>query len=327
MEIKEKIKEMIKTVCKEEGWEWRESDQAFSYPITPDPGDCVIEKRWRDELLSSSGNSVLPKEPREKLLDIMYSHWDDYAGNMIGEVIDIIQERLQEDIEEDLSLSLYDQIYEQAGEIMFPEYPFEEYLKEQYLVNLIVDTGDANTDFSDNNFAPHYASGGELRIEKESSLLWLVKQQGRKKRDLLHVIKKDGRTEDPFLESVYQEVANASSCMNALTFLVKMRMEDILSMQEALNRRDKDGFTSDAKKRPDVGIIVIPKSCRCGLVDYWNGAGSVLDIALEKDVILPIKYLRSAEPDAWENYSIHSIYGMCDSAWKVEVKIQVKEEE
>lgn len=321
MEIKEKIKEMIKTVCKEEGWEWRESDQAFSNPIYPDRGDCVLNKREGAKVFCA-------KDPLEELEQIIFSHWDDFAGNMIGEIIDIVQERLEAEKERKDDVLLYEQIYEETNEIMFPEYPLEDYLKEEYLVDLIVDCGDGNTDFGENNFPPHYNSCREdLNISKESSLLWLVKQQGRTKRDLVRVIKKDGKTEDSFLKSIYQEVNNATSCMNALTFLVKMKMRDMISIQEAINRRDKDGFKFEANKRPDIGSIVIPRTCRCGLVDYWNGAGSVLDIALEKDVILPIKYLRSAEPDAWENYSIHSIYGMCDSAWKVEAKLQVKEEE
>lgn len=313
------IREMIKEVCKEEGWEFRESDQAYSYPIYPDHGDCKLDKDEGERILCS-------KDPREELEQIVFSHWDDCAGNMIGEIIDIVQERIEKREERKDNALLYDQIYEESNEIMFPEYPVADYLGEMYEVNLVLDTGDQNTDYGENNFAPHYSSSGEdLNISKESSLLWLVKQQGRTKRDLVRVIKKAGKTDDLFLKSVYQEVENSSSCMNTVTFLVKMSLEYILKINEAIAKRDEKGFQYEPSKRPHAGEIRIPKSCMCGLVDYWYGAGSVLEIQLEKDVVLPIRYLRSADPDEWERYSITEIYGMCKSAWKTEVSLHMEE--
>ena len=38
--------------------------------------------------------------------------------------------------------------------------------------------------------------------------------------------------------------------------------------------------------------------------------------AVEKDVRLPIRYIRSALPDGCDGYSIDSVYGLCGSAWE-----------
>ena len=53
------------------------------------------------------------------------------------------------------------------------------------------------------------------------------------------------------------------------------------------------------------------------MYDLWNGGGSVFEIQLEKDVRLPIKFIRSALPDGEDgNYSVESVYGMCCSVWR-----------
>lgn len=315
------IKDLMNQVCKEEGWEWREAEQAYFYTLYAERGECRISKKHRDEIKES-------KYPHEVVEDIIYSHWDEPAYDMISDVIDIVKARLNDEgtsVDDDL----YWEMRDYAEGIMYLEYPVADYLGEMYEVNLVLDTGDQNTDYGENNFAPHYSSTGEdLCISKESSLLWLVKQQGRTKKDLLRAFRemdRTGRSEDLLLKSVYQEVQNASSCMNALTFLVKMSLEDILKIIEAIAKRDEKGFQYDPSKRPNAGEIHIPKTCMCGLVDYWCGAGSVLDIELEKDVVLPIRYLRSADPDEWERYSVKEIYGMCDSAWRTEVSLHLEE--
>ena len=57
----------------------------------------------------------------------------------------------------------------------------------------------------------------------------------------------------------------------------------------------------------------------CGLYDSWNGGGSYFDIELEKDVVLPIKFIHSAIPDQYKGrycYGIDNCYGFCGSVWE-----------
>lgn len=316
--LNQACKDMLHEVCEKEGWEWSDERQTYSYTLYVEPGECQIDKKEGQTIQSS-------KFPRDEVVDHVFSAWEYPAIYVINNVLDIVKSRLSDE----QGIEIDDEMQEEMEYLLSPEYPIEDYLQEEYEVNLVLDTGDQNTDYGENNFWPHYDSNGiNDKISKESSLLWLIRQQGRTKTDLRRVfreIARTGKSEDKLLKSVHQEVANASSWMNAVTFLVTMTLEDILRINEAIAKRDEKGFQYDPSKRPHVGEIVIPKSCMCGLVDFWNGAGSVLEIELEKDVVLPLRYLRSADPDDWEHYSVSDVYGMCSSAWKTKVSVQLKE--
>ena len=62
------------------------------------------------------------------------------------------------------------------------------------------------------------------------------------------------------------------------------------------------------------------KDAVCGLYDTWNGAGSVLEIDLEKDVVLPLKYVSSSLPDGGRGWSVANVYGVCSSMWTPTLK-------
>ena len=87
-------------------------------------------------------------------------------------------------------------------------------------------------------------------------------------------------------------------------------------LDELIATKERDGHFYDARKSPDCGMIIISKRAETGLYDPWNGGGSLLEIQLEKDVELPIKFIRSALPDGADGYSISSAYGLCGSAWR-----------
>lgn len=119
-----------------------------------------------------------------------------------------------------------------------------------------------------------------------------------------------------FLESCRVELANLPSHMSTLTFLVRMTFEDLITLNRCIRLQDRNGHFYDAKKNPYCGYIVISKDTMTGLYDPWFGGGSVLEIQLEKDVRLPIRFIRSALPDGCDGYSIDSVYGLCRSAWE-----------
>jgi hypothetical protein len=85
--------------------------------------------------------------------------------------------------------------------------------------------------------------------------------------------------------------------MNALTFFTKMTLKEFIDYQE----------------NPTDLTISIEKNC--GLYDPWNGAGSVLEIELEKPVKIPKKYIEM-HIDGCRGYGVDEIYGMCSSFWK-----------
>jgi hypothetical protein len=100
--------------------------------------------------------------------------------------------------------------------------------------------------------------------------------------------------------------------MNSLAFFVKLPLRDALDLHEIISNASPN--ESDCAD-PKPNEITLNKDIPCGLYDTWNGAGSVLEIQLEKDVVLPVKYIDSALPDGCRGYSISSIYGMLGSFW------------
>lgn len=171
-------------------------------------------------------------------------------------------------------------------------FPYDHYKKQDVRVNILMNTGDGNYDFTLNN----WLEIGTTTIDDESALLWLCKQQGYSKRQVKKAVWNNEYADSKFLKSVYVELANAASSMNALTFFVSMTLGEYMDWMD------------------EGGDIVVSKDTACGLYDPWNGSGSVLEIQLEKDVRIPRRF---AEPhiDGARGYSVDSIYGMSPSFW------------
>jgi len=106
--------------------------------------------------------------------------------------------------------------------------------------------------------------------------------------------------------------------MNSLTFFVKLTLEEALDLHELLNNTSPNEHGREQLHDETTSLpceIILDKGTSCGLYDPWNGAGSALDIVLEKDVVLPIKYIDSTMPDGCRGYSVENIYGMLRSFW------------
>ena len=204
--------------------------------------------------------------------------------------------------------------------------PSKHYLGQKVCVDIIVDTGDENYDYVSNDMYPHYNGRIEDTIPEEASILWLARQQGYKKRQLNSAMRHGEFFGSELLKSLRAEVHNCSTHMNALAFFVEMTVEQLFDLQEAL----KDNTKKDPPLKKDEyrcvwerkgrRKIIIDKSAVCGLYDNWSGAGSVLDIKLEKDVVLPMKYISTALPDGGRGYGVASIYGVCSSMWTPTLK-------
>lgn len=201
--------------------------------------------------------------------------------------------------------------------------PYDHYWNQEVCVDIMMDTGDGNYDFTLNPHYPcYYGNGQECTIDDLSSVVWLVKQQGYKKSQLLNTFKGDAENEtSPLLKSIYIEEANLPSHMATLTFMVRMTVRQLAEINKLVRLQDRNGHFYDAKKNPYCGYIVLDKSTPCGLFDSWSGGGSVLEIQLERDVRIPAKFIWRAVPDgAGPGYSIGSVYGMCESVWQDTLK-------
>lgn len=192
--------------------------------------------------------------------------------------------------------------------------PAKHFLEQDVLVNLFIDTGDGNYDFSLNPHYPcYYGNRCGEPIDSKAGIVWLAKQQGYTKKQLQHALDK-GDMSNPkgFLQSCRVEEANLSASMPIVSFLVKMELQELISIN-ALIQLSK-------KYKTNCSYILLDREIRTGLYDPFNGGGGILGLQLEKDVKLPIMYIRSALPDGCDGYSIRSCYGLDESEYMDTVK-------
>lgn len=261
-------------------------DSRFEYEIYAD---------YRDEL---SDSNILEISKADEKMECFYQIFEDSAidstDHEVDELIRIIKENWDEDEHGD-----YDEhdefILEWVQENVDFNFPYDHFLKQEVCVNIIVDTGDGNYDFTLNNFLSYNAREDE-EIEDESSILWLVKQQGYTKEHLNNAIKHNDFHNSKLLKSIIQECQNVTTHMNTLSFFVKMTLKEFIDFSDSNNS------------------ITLKSNTSCGLYDCWNGAGSVLGIDLERDVVIPAELI-NAHIDGARGYGVDSIYGMMSSFW------------
>lgn len=274
--------------------------------------DKVSDSQWevkmyadyREELgdhnLKSIFNSNYPMETFYEIIDEAY--WDarSYEYDALQ---DQVEEQLMERFNGEIDFDDYDIITILEDHVYFVP-PYDHYLDENVKVNIFIDTGDANYDFTLNgSIPPCYGADEDSVIDDKASLVWLTKQQGYSKEDL-YFNNMDGNR---YLESVYQELENHSSNIATLVFLTRMSVGELIKVQEAV----KSGS----------GSITLDKSTMCGLFDPYYGGGSVLEIELVKDVTIPFSIIWDIAPDgAGKGYSVDEVYGLVGSAWGDNVK-------
>ena len=293
---------------------WKDEHGELYLDVYADYRD-VMDDKTAIEILES-------KDPMMDLEDTLYDWYAESVAydedQMVSEVMKLLDEEKYPDLDEDdLAWRIRDMVYF--------KYPVDHYLDQEFYVDILIDTGDGNYDYTLNSVYPCWYGREEDRIDSKAGIVWLAKTQGYNKTQLWKALK-DGDMAAPkgFLESMRVELANLPSHMSTVTFLVKMTLRDLIALNEALHWREPDGKrVYDPKEYPYCGYIVLGKDTETGLYDPWAGGGSVFEIQLEKDVRLPIKYIRSALPDARHGmmcYSVEEVYGMCGSAWRDTLK-------
>ncbi len=265
-------------------------------------GVYTVYADYRDRLDDKTVAEILTDEdsPIDSFYNLFNDSDDSYDFDYIMSEFDKFLEEKGIDIDYD------------AGEIgyLFTISPdFDHYLDMTYKCRVVVDTGDGNYDFSLNpSYANDYSGNGEDGDEniigEPASLVWLAKTQGYSLEQLRKAL--DGDTQgSKFLESVLEEAQNTTSSLNAIVFLGKASLSELIEQHE--------------KNLP----IKISKDATCGLFDAWNGGGSILNIYLEKDVVIPPEYVKTFTPDVRTNgeYSVDDVYGLSNSEYDSKITV------
>ncbi len=280
-----------------------------------------VDADFRDEMSEETANKILQSEnPWDTFHEVLSEMYEECIWEAEDDLVKKIVEELSSDsslcpdgLDADLEGAVRD--YVESSVCINP--PEKHFLDQDFCSNIMVDTGDGSYDFVLNDIYPaycgYYNEGEEL--SDSASLVWLSKQQGYAKERFQQAVQGEeaDRQDSKFLKSVYTELVNVSTHMNALTFLVKMTLQDLLHVNETLRALGEH-------KENNTETIVISKDTPVGLYDPWNGGGSLFGIELEKDVVLPIKHIRSILPDGGDGCSIRSVYGVSRDLWSGEVK-------
>ena len=139
-------KEVLATFC------WKDESGCFYEEIYAD---------YRDELDDGSLKKICEAEhPQEHFLDwldeaYLYSRWD-CEDSVIKRVLEDetvakIVKRLDET-----------EVYEIIRDLFYVKLPEKHFLRQNVLVDIMVDTGDANYDYTLNTFNPHYSNRTKL---------------------------------------------------------------------------------------------------------------------------------------------------------------------
>lgn len=177
---------------------------------------------------------------------------------------------------------------------------YNDVLYQNIKVDLFIDTGDGNYDYSINNITE------PDDISEESSIYWLLNKQGYSVEKYKEYL--DSETEDKniFLDSLGEELYNLTYS-GKLAFAINCDIEEYLNIVQKIIDNKINNKPCDIK---------IGKKVNCGYVNTWNGSGSMLEIQLEKDIEIEVQYIEEIIPDKLvSGYGINEIYGLCDDFW------------
>lgn len=287
----------------------RQPDGTFSYEIYAD---------YRDEMNDKTAIRILRAEdPMQAFWEQLDEWYMDYRWTLEDELENTVMDKLLTGPYADgIPGEDYERIHDVIQDLAWFKLPVDHFLKQSFRVDIMVDTGDGNYDYTLNSAYPCWYGDYKDPIDPRAGIAWLAKTQGYTRGKLKRALQ-EGDMPNPkgFLESMRVELANLPAAMSTVTFLVELTLEQLMELNRLIRLQDRDGHYYDNRKNPYCGYIIIDKDTETGLYDPWNGGGSCFEIQLERDVKLPIKYIRSALPDGGDGCSVESVYGMCGSAW------------
>lgn len=296
------IKKLVKDYLAENHALGKKEDGFYHFEIDVD---------YRDEISDSTAQEILESDsPRDTLIEKLWDWYQESEWDIIDNLVDDFKEKVDPKLFEDANIiedgSLDDKdIRDEIMDAIYVDYPVDWAEDQEFCFNIIVSNGDDNYDFWLNEHIVDETGEVDENAEK-AGLVWLAKQQGHTLDQVVEILK-GGDIAEPktFLETVLQEVANGYGC-EALTFCVKTTLGQAIALKEKM------------ESNPN-GSIVIDKRVECGLFDPWQGGGSVLEIACEKDIEIPFEniwklYIDERRGNRYD--SIHNVYGTNDALWK-----------
>lgn len=232
----------------------------------------------------------------DALIDLLDEDYADAADDALDALMDALHDRWDEDSAplpwDDADEDTVREIVRNAVDFVLD---YDHFLRQTLYLNILINTGDGNADFTHNNWLDRYAL--TRPIPDDSGLLWLARSQGYSDADVERAIRAPQKPHGVFLDSVIDECANATSLMNALTFFVQMSVGQFVAWLDS------------------GADLTLSSDAACGLWDPWTGGGSLLEITLERPVTIPFAIAEAAPDGVRGNYDVADTYGMLRRFW------------
>lgn len=286
---------------------------------------------YRDEIDDRSLAEISKADnPRDKMWEIE----DQWIWNAEEYYYSELLKTIEKEIEDRDDMCYEEYEYEIQDWIRDTVYWYmpDKFFEQEVDVVVSLDVGDMNYDFTCNDVLNWYGRYNEKNeLDPNSPIRWLAKQQ-RKLTELKRALKEKSLSQSTdfqkekyeyskFVKTTIQELQNVCSHMNTLIFLCKMSLREFIELKELIKSEEELNKSYYYEDRKGTKSFTISKNATCGLFNPWDGGGSVLEIELDKDVVIPTK----AVFDVWidcngskcndRGYDVADVYGICRSAF------------
>ncbi|MEE5994120.1 MAG: hypothetical protein V3G42_12920 [Oscillospiraceae bacterium] len=167
-------------------------------------------------------------------------------------------------------------------------------------------------------YADNIESEEVLQKVNDNALAYLIEQQGYTVKEVVEAFKSEEKVSDSkFINSVVAEASNYFGYMGELTLLASVSGKDTTDLLEAIAKGKGSIEISSYDKNPEINL---------GIFNEWAGCGSLLELYLEKNVLIPTSMIRNlqvehAGKDLNHGTTVDKTYGLIGSAWQcVELK-------
>ncbi len=219
----------------------------------------------------------------EMYYDIAYEIIDDIAV-----LLDVQPNEIKEDQQ------LVNTVRDAVEENISIEEPFK-YISQNVMVYLDV-VSDEHIGFETLNVTDE----DKYNIGDNKLITWLIESQGYTLEDFNSYIGGDKSKENKFFKSLLEELEEIGSHSDdQLVFLGNATLANTFEIIE--NKKCE-----------------IPQNATCGFVDFSDGSGTSLEIALEKPIKIDLEKDKFfVKPDKVFRYSVENIYGISYRAWEI----------
>ena len=154
----------------------------------------------------------------------------------------------------------------------------------------------------------------------DTFMTYLLHQQGYKISDILNYrYRQQGTDPTGFKTALCDELNNYGYSMAQLTFLIKT---DNLDLLDALAK----GLASEAEITADnvsdeTGLFLsFDKSVMFGIFEPWAGGGSLLEMKLDKPLVVPAGFVKGVQIEGAgkglnRGWTVNDVYGLMNSCW------------